>query len=365
MPENNRILLKTLRMARVNRGRKAGKMEFDSSRKAFFESHNLEAKELPLIFHKDYICRNAERGNWHPNIEFLLVLEGEGMCTVGAENLEMHPGDLIAINSNQLHIIHSNSSVVYHCLILDSDFCLQNNIPTEKLYYQTMIHSEEANRLFLGIVAELEKEQAFQIAGIKCAVLQFLLFLSRNFLEKDRSVHAVHTAEDENMKLAIGYIQSHLQEKLSLEKKGILKDLLNLTQLLKKYNLLPDEIEYDSNMEPVLYYGTIQVDVGSEENLSQKVIRLSIILPQLSGLSGTLHLETWTPETTDIIWDRAEDIPVEVPEETTETPEDAAEAPEDTAEDAAEKPEDAAEDAAEKPEDAAPAPEDAAEAVEQ
>ena len=156
-----------------------------------------------------------------------------------------------------------------------------------------------------------------------------------------------------------------LYEKLSLEKKGILKDLLNLTQLLKKYNLLPDEIEYDSNMEPVLYYGTIQVDVGAEENLSQKVIRLSIILPQLSGLSGTLHLETWTPETTDIIWDRAEDIPVEVPEETTETPEDAAEAPEDTAEDAAEKPEDAAEDAAEKPEDAAPAPEDAAEAVEQ
>lgn len=218
MPENNRILLKTLRMARVNRGRKAGKMEFDSSRKAFFESHNLEAKELPLIFHKDYICRNAERGNWHPNIEFLLVLEGEGMCTVGAENLEMHPGDLIAINSNQLHIIHSNSSVVYHCLILDSDFCLQNNIPTEKLYYQTMIHSEEANRLFLGIVAELEKDQPFQIAGIKCAVLQFLLFLSRNFLEKDRSTHAVHAAEDENMKLAIGYIQSHLQEKLSLEK---------------------------------------------------------------------------------------------------------------------------------------------------
>ena len=30
-------------------------------------------------------------------------------------------------------------------------------------------------------------------------------------------------------------------------------------------------------------------------------------LRQLDGLSGTLHLETWTPETTDIIWDRAEE----------------------------------------------------------
>lgn len=110
-----------------------------------------------------------------------------------------------------------------------------------------------------------------------------------------------------------------LYEKLQLENSDILWDLLNLTQTLKKYNLLPDEIQYDSNMEPVLYYGTIQVKIGSEDNLSQKVVRLSIILPQLDGLSGTLHLETWTPETTDIIWDRAEEQS-ETEEETTEEP---------------------------------------------
>ena len=110
-----------------------------------------------------------------------------------------------------------------------------------------------------------------------------------------------------------------LYEKLQLENSDILRDLLNLTQTLKKYNLLPDEIQYDSNMEPVLYYGTIQLKIGSEDNLSQKVVRLYIILPQLDGLSGTLHLETWTPETTDIIWDRAEEQS-ETEEETTEEP---------------------------------------------
>ena len=122
-----------------------------------------------------------------------------------------------------------------------------------------------------------------------------------------------------------------LYEKLQLENSDILRDLLNLTQTLKKYNLLPDEIQYDSNMEPVLYYGTIQVKIGSEDNLSQKVVRLSIILPQLDGLSGTLHLETWTPETTDIIWDRAEEQP-DTEEEATE------EATEETAEETTEAP---------------------------
>ena len=118
-----------------------------------------------------------------------------------------------------------------------------------------------------------------------------------------------------------------LYEKLQLENSDILRDLLNLTQTLKKYNLLPDEIQYDSNMEPVLYYGTIQVKIGSEDNLSQKVVRLSIILPQLDGLSGTLHLETWTPETTDIIWDRAEEQPDTEEETTEEATEETTEAP--------------------------------------
>lgn len=96
---------------------------------------------------------------------------------------------------------------------------------------------------------------------------------------------------------------------------GIGEKLSKLPPMVK----CPVLIQYDSNMEPVLYYGTIQVKIGSEDNLSQKVVRLSIILPQLDGLSGTLHLETWTPETTDIIWDRAEEQS-ETEEETTEEP---------------------------------------------
>ena len=106
-----------------------------------------------------------------------------------------------------------------------------------------------------------------------------------------------------------------LYEKLPLENDSVLRKLLNLTQTLKKYDLLPNEIQYDSNMEPVLYYDGIEVLLGSDENLSQKVVRMSYILPQLDGLYGTLHLETWTPENTDIIWDRGEAPAEDTPQE--------------------------------------------------
>lgn len=97
-----------------------------------------------------------------------------------------------------------------------------------------------------------------------------------------------------------------LYEQLPLERGEVLKDLLNLTQILKKYDLLPQEIHYDDKLMPTLDYGGTRVVVGSEDYLTQKVVRLSAILPQLSGLSGTLYLDTWTPDTTDIVFERDE-----------------------------------------------------------
>ena len=95
-----------------------------------------------------------------------------------------------------------------------------------------------------------------------------------------------------------------LYEKLPLENEDVLDDLLGLTQILQKYDLSPEEIQYDSSGNPEVTYGNIEVIVGSDEYLTQKAARLAAILPQLSGLSGTLHLETWTPDTTDIVFER-------------------------------------------------------------
>lgn len=107
-----------------------------------------------------------------------------------------------------------------------------------------------------------------------------------------------------------------LYEKLQLEDDGIFRFLLNLTQTLKKYGLEPNEIDFDENEDANIHYGDIRVIVGDEENLSQKIIRLSHILPQLDGLTGTLHLENWTEETTDIVFDKEEKV--ETTEESTE-----------------------------------------------
>ena len=85
-----------------------------------------------------------------------------------------------------------------------------------------------------------------------------------------------------------------------------LKELLSLTQTLKKYNLIPDSITYGVDNAPVLAYGSIQVMIGDTTQLTPKIERVSKIMPNLEGLSGVLHMENWTENTTNIVFDKTE-----------------------------------------------------------
>ncbi len=92
-------------------------------------------------------------------------------------------------------------------------------------------------------------------------------------------------------------------EKLDLSDKT-LRNLLALTQNLEKYQLNADGIQYDANGNMSVTFGPILVNLGSEANLTEKLVRLEKSLPQIQGMTGTLHLETWTEDTTDVTFER-------------------------------------------------------------
>ena len=125
------------------------------------------------------------------------------------------------------------------------------------------------------------------------------------YFDKDGLV--VETSSDiiENTPMISGLScdQVVLYEKLPLDE-SILKEILTLTQTLKKYDLIPESITYGGDNEPVLAYGNIQVIVGNTTQLPPKIERLSKIMPSLQGLSGVLHLESWTENTTNIVFDK-------------------------------------------------------------
>jgi len=95
-----------------------------------------------------------------------------------------------------------------------------------------------------------------------------------------------------------------LYEQLPIEE-HLLRQLLTLTQSLKRDGLEPDSINYSVENEPILYYGKVAVRLGSMENLTLKVEHLSKILPSIRKCAGVLHMENWTEETKNIIFEQA------------------------------------------------------------
>lgn len=107
---------------------------------------------------------------------------------------------------------------------------------------------------------------------------------------------------------------AELYEKLPLKDSSVLRTLLNVTQLLDKYEIEPEIIYVTPDGEILLSYGDIQAYVGSNIYLNEKIVRLQKILPELKDMKGTLHLETWTESARDIYFTKDEltDIPNDV-----------------------------------------------------
>lgn len=124
-----------------------------------------------------------------------------------------------------------------------------------------------------------------------------------------------------------------LYEKLPIDNTK-LRQILTLTQGLKRKDVQPECIIYGGTHEPVLKYGEVSVYLGSMEFLTQKIERLDKILPSLEEMSGVLHLEEWTEDTNNIVFEKkkVEETTEEATEETTETEGDTEENTEETEE---------------------------------
>lgn len=85
-----------------------------------------------------------------------------------------------------------------------------------------------------------------------------------------------------------------LYEKLPVEDSKVFQTILNLTQLIKKYETQPDYIQFGQTGELMLHYENTNIQLGKDKNLEEKIAQLPSILPKLAKLKGTLHMENYS-----------------------------------------------------------------------
>lgn len=155
---------------------------------------------------------------------------------------------------------------------------------------------------------KLEDPQTLKIKVYEKGMLGYLYIsaIGENaYFDKDGFVVETSTRIIENVPKIEGISCDEvvLYEKLPIDNQK-LRELLTLTQALKRENLTPEIIHFDLEHAPVLSYGNTKVSLGSVELLTQKVDRLKEIFPNINGIAGMLHMESWTEESANIIFEK-------------------------------------------------------------
>ena len=94
-----------------------------------------------------------------------------------------------------------------------------------------------------------------------------------------------------------------MYEKLPIENQKVFEEILDITQLLSKYELEAERIFFDSEYNVYLYFGNIEVRLGTDEYIDEKIIQLQYILPKLDGKTGILEMKDFDEDTKNVTFE--------------------------------------------------------------
>jgi len=92
----------------------------------------------------------------------------------------------------------------------------------------------------------------------------------------------------------VDYIVLH--EKLPVNNEKLFDILLDVTQLISKYDIAVEKINISEKLEIKLYIGNVRVELGDGDDLSEKMMVLKDIIPQLVDVSGVLDMKVYDPQ---------------------------------------------------------------------
>ncbi|QHQ62056.1 cell division protein FtsQ [Anaerocolumna sedimenticola] len=92
-----------------------------------------------------------------------------------------------------------------------------------------------------------------------------------------------------------------LYEKLEVQKKSLFHVILNITQLIKKFGLKINTIQFNSNLDVTLYSGDIKILLGKRDTYDEQIAELKNVLPKAKGKKIILDMTDFKERQDEII----------------------------------------------------------------
>ena len=118
---------------------------------------------------------------------------------------------------------------------------------------------------------------------------------SNMYFDKDGTIVESSPKELDSVPLVTGltFDKIVLNEKLPIENDDMFNLILDVTQSLQKYDITVEKMYLSKEKEVKLYKNNVEVLVGNDNDMSDKIRTLRDIMPGLEGLKGTLDLREY------------------------------------------------------------------------
>ncbi len=125
------------------------------------------------------------------------------------------------------------------------------------------------------------------------ALAGYVLYLGRYmYFDKDGTIVESSDVKTVGIPQITGLTFEHIVvgKELPVGDNFIFNKILDVTQVLEKYQLVADRLYFNSAKKLTIYFGQVRVEVGEEGLSNEKAVLLQNLLPKLEGKSGVLKL---------------------------------------------------------------------------
>jgi AraC-like DNA-binding protein/mannose-6-phosphate isomerase-like protein (cupin superfamily) len=178
--------------------------------------------------------------HWHDQFQLLYFEQGEALIHCNSHPYEVKPGDLVIINSNEIHYGETRCQhLVYYIVKVDLNFLLSSHVDFCQTKYISPLlqgqirfqnHITQDDQL-AEQVQQIVKEYTHQDTGcelaIKARIYQILVLLLRHY-QQERFHKNMHERQPKNLhqlRTVLEYVDQHYNETISLSQLASLSNM--------------------------------------------------------------------------------------------------------------------------------------------
>ncbi len=115
------------------------------------------------------------------------------------------------------------------------------------------------------------------------------------YFDKDGKVLEISSNRLEGITLfgGVNFSEMHIYDTLAVKDKEIFKKIMDLSQLIDKYEVSIDKVMFDSKQNVMMYSDKVRIALGNRTSYEDQIAELVNMLPKLIGLSGELDMRDY------------------------------------------------------------------------